>query len=121
MFTDMGRLKVFLNILDVFFLSWWGFTTIEMIPFLMAHGFNFGTLNQLVAFLFSLAGLVFLIVKVYFFIEHSALDSKLKKETIRGEELDNNEKVRDNYISLFKNDIDNLSEEEKQKSAERLK
>lgn len=118
MFLDMGRLKVVLNILDVFFFTFWGFTTIEILPFVVVHGFNFNTLNQLVAFLFSFTGLVFLGLKVYFFFVNSRMANRHQKEDLRKKEIDNNLKVRDSC--LFRRHFDELSDEEFEDSRLRI-
>ena len=118
MFLDMAKLKAFLNILDIFFFTFWGFTTIEIIPFIIIHGFNFNTLNQVVAFLFSFTGLIFLGLKVYFFFVNSRMSIRHQKEDLRKKEIDNNLKVRDSY--LFRRDIDGLTDEEYKESRDRI-
>ena len=118
MFLDMGRLKILLNILDVFFFTFWGFTTIEIIPLVAVHGLSFQSLNEVVAFLFSLTGLIFLSLKVWFFFANSRMTILHRKEDLKTKEIDNIQKIRERY--LFQDELENLPVEEIEKSRKRM-
>ncbi len=83
----MATIKLFWNILDVFFLSIWGLTIIDILK--MAEGNYYANLDNWIKTLMALAGLIYFLITIPHKIKMQRLDRKMKKEEIEKLEQEN--------------------------------
>ena len=88
----MATIKLLWNILDIFFLSIWGLTIIDILK--MAEGNSYANLDNWIKTLMALAGLVYFLITIPHKIKMQRLDRKMKEEEIEKIEYEN-DKLKD--------------------------
>ena len=83
----MGTIKLFWNILDIFFLSIWGLTIIDILK--MAEGNYYASLDNWIKTLMALAGLIYFLITIPHKIKMQRLDRKMREEEIEKIEQEN--------------------------------
>lgn len=83
----MGTIKLFWNILDIFFLSIWGLTIIDILK--MAEGNYYANLDNWIKTLMALAGLIYFLITIPHKIKMQRLDRKMREEEIEKIEQEN--------------------------------
>lgn len=81
----MQQIKEFLNFLDVIVGAFWSFTVMEMIPLVIYGQVIISPLSRVSDFvnlLLTIAGLVYLVVRIIHFIKMSKLNIEYKKQEI---------------------------------------
>jgi hypothetical protein len=97
----MHQVKEFLNFLDYIVATFWGITVVEVVPILATNGLSIDimtSLSDLVKFLFSIAGLIYLVFRLIHFIRMSKINIEIRKEELY-------EKQNANFNSKFKNEF----------------
>ncbi len=83
----MAAIRLLFNILDVFFLSIWGLTIIDLLK--LADGNYYADLDNWIKTLMALAGLIYFLITIPHKIKMQKLDRKLKQEQIEKLEIEN--------------------------------
>lgn len=86
----MATIKLLWNILDIFFLSIWGLTIIDVLK--IADGGSYSSLDGWIKTLMALAGLIYFIITIPHKVKMQRLDRKLKREEIEKLEIENEQK-----------------------------
>lgn len=86
LFIKMDKIKAFVNILDAFFLTVWGFNMIEYATVLFSSagimdGFTF--LDGITKQGLGIAGFIYFIFRIHHYYHNSRLDREIKKENLR--------------------------------------
>ena len=93
----MHHIKDFLNFLDITFATVWGFTLVELVP-----NFNsvyiFSSLDNIIKSLFALVGLIYAMVRCYFYYKKGVRENA--KAILE-------EKILEQEIESLKNDMFN--------------
>ena len=84
----MQTFKEIFGYLDYIFMTYWGFTIIDLTSIFMA-GNIFSTVDNIIKLLFALAGLIFLIIRGHHYFLDKQLDRKIKKENLEKLEREN--------------------------------
>ena len=88
----MTTIKLLWNILDIFFLSIWGLTIIDVLK--LADGNSYANLDDWIKTLMALVGLIYFLITIPHKIKMQNLERKHKKEQIEKLEIEN-EKSKD--------------------------
>ncbi len=83
----MAAIRLLFNILDVFFLSIWGLTIIDLLK--LADGNYYADLDNWIKTLMALAGLIYFLITIPHKVKMQKLDRKLKEEQIEKLEIEN--------------------------------
>jgi hypothetical protein len=76
----MQTIKTALNLIDVFFGTIWGLTLTEVLPLLTSGSTAvFTQVDSIIKVLFSLAGLVYLVVRIIHYYHMSKLNRDIKR------------------------------------------
>ncbi len=86
----MAAIRLLFNILDVFFLSIWGLTIIDLLK--LADGNYYADLDNWIKTLMALAGLIYFLITIPHKVKMQRLDRKLKEEQIEKLEIENKSK-----------------------------
>ena len=86
----MATIRLLWNILDIFFLSVWGLTIIDILK--LADGNSYADLDDWIKTLMALAGLIYFLITIPHRIKMQKLDRKLKKKQIEKLEIENKNK-----------------------------
>ncbi len=86
----MAAIRLFFNILDVFFLSIWGLTIIDLLK--LADVNTYTNLDDWIKTLMALAGLIYFLITIPHKVKMQKLDRKLKEEQIEKLEIENKNK-----------------------------
>lgn len=115
------NLKAFYTTLDIIFGAIWGFTIIDIIPLFVLNGSNviFSNLDNSIKVASAALGLIYFVIRTYFYYHKSKGEIALQKEQIRELEIKNNENDLTNHI--FGKEFNNMSIEAYKKSKEQLK
>lgn len=89
----MATIKILLNMLDIFFLSIWGLTIIDLLK--IADGGDFSNLDSWIKTLMAVVGLLYFIISIPHKIKMQRLDRKLKEEEIEKIENENEKTNRE--------------------------
>jgi hypothetical protein len=89
---SMANLKAIINFFDIFFATFWGFTFIEIAPILMINGYAdlFSEIDNTIKALFAFVGLVYAIMRAYFYFQKSVIYVKIQHEELRKKKQENN-------------------------------
>ena len=84
----MATIRLLWNIFDIFFLSVWGLTIIDILK--LADGNSYAGLDDWIKTLMALAGLIYFLITIPHKVKMQRLERKHKKEQI--EKLENENK-----------------------------
>lgn len=115
------NLKAFYTTLDIIFGTIWGFTIIDIIPLFVLNGGNvvFTNLDNSIKVASAALGLIYFVIRIYFYYHKSKGEIALQKEQIRELEIKNNENDLTNHI--FGRQLNDMPIEVYKESKERLK
>ncbi len=85
----MATIRLLWNILDIFFLSIWGLTIIDILK--LADGNSYAGLDDWIKTLMALVGLIYFLITIPHKIKMQKLERKYKKEEIEKLEKENKE------------------------------
>jgi hypothetical protein len=88
----MQQVREFLNFLDYIVATFWGITVVEVIPILASNGLSFeilGSLSDLIKFLFSIAGLVYLVFRIIHYVRISKINVLIRQQELKKLENEN--------------------------------
>jgi hypothetical protein len=91
----MQQVKEFLNLIDVFFATFWGLILTEVVPILTSGAYVLSSIDNIIKVSFSLVGLVYTVVRMLHFIQMSRLNKEYRRQEII-------EKKMNNYIEKSK-------------------
>lgn len=95
----MQTAKEILTYLDMFFCSVWGITLTDILPTLLSTPTAlFSTVDNFIKLLFSLAGFVYLILRIWNYYHTSKLNRELKK-------LDIEHKKNESFYKKWNNEF----------------
>jgi len=86
----MATIRLLWNILDIFFLSIWGLTIIDVLK--IADGNSYTNLDSWIKTLMALAGLIYFLITIPHKIKMQRLDRKMREEEIEKLEIENEQK-----------------------------
>ncbi len=116
----MGSLKAIINFFDIFFITIWGFTVIDIMPLLVVKGGYdiFNSVDSSIKVASAFVGLIYFSCRIYFYVHKSKNEVLIQKQQIREMEIKNNKMDLNNY--MFRGQINDLSKEEFEESERRL-
>ena len=97
----MQQVREFLNLLDYIVGTFWGFTLIEVVPSVISSGLFPSALSGISDFIkvmFSIAGFIYLVVRLIHFIRMSKINVEIRKEELY-------EKQNANFKQKFENNF----------------
>ncbi len=83
----MATIRLLFNILDIFFLSIWGLTIIDLLKLTDVN--YYANLDDWIKTLMALAGLIYFLITIPHKIKMQRLDRKLKEEQIEKLKIEN--------------------------------
>ena len=97
----MQQVREFLNFLDYIVATFWGFTLVEILPAVAAGNIfpeMLSSVSDFIKVLFSIAGLIYLIVRLVHFAKMSKINIDIRKEELY-------EKQNANFKNKFSNEF----------------
>lgn len=98
----MTNFKIIYKVLDTFFLSIWGLTLIDLIPFIASNNIanSFTSIDTIIKTLMALIGFIYFIVTIPHKLKMQKLDRKIKQEELEKITVSNNEIDIKNRIKI---------------------
>jgi hypothetical protein len=108
MLSEMGSLKAIINFFDIFFITIWGFTVIDIMPLLVVKGGYdiFNSVDSSIKVASAFVGLIYFSCRIYFYVHKSKNEVLIQKQQIREMEIKNNKMDLNNY--MFRGQINDL-------------
>lgn len=104
---------------DGLFTFIWGLSMIELVAILWTNtNLIFSNVDNGTKALFSIAGLIYFALKIFFFYHKSTGERKLQAQQIRNLEIENNKKDIENF--MFGKELRDMKKEDFEESQKRL-